>query len=204
MRAGSLDVKGRTFGKLTALKIAEAPEGKLDNRRYWLCECECGNTEVILGSDLTGNRRRQCRACTAGTKDIEGLVFGCWKVISRAKESEIPDSKTAHRNSWWRIECVHCGQQVVRSRTNLRNQPKCDCMKAHRSPRPFVKVQGINHKLNLKTKTKQCAWCGKIFELECVGEWGWNIGHDLFCTYKCMRNEEAARKGKKKIGERLA
>lgn len=202
MRTAKLDLSGQTFGHLTALERVEAPEGSTISATWWLCRCEkCKGTVILTSSDLTGRRRSQCDRCTEQVKDLTGKVYGVWKVLRRADDAEIPVCKTGKKQSWWRVQCTLCGKEAVRGRGTLKKlHAQCSCIERQVNvTRPFVKVQGINHQLNLKTKTKQCAWCGKVFELECVGQWGWNIGNDLFCTYKCMRKEEEARKGRKKV-----
>ena len=209
MRPAKYDLTGQTFGHLTVEKQVEPPFGCQPMATYWLCRCEkCKTgTETLTSSDLTGHRRSQCARCTEMVHDLTGKEYGVWKVLRRAEDSEIPDCKTGKKQSWWRVQCTLCGKEAVRGRGTLKRlQAQCGCIerKPVSSPRLFVKVDGINHQLNLKTKTKQCAWCGKVFELECVGQWGWNIGNDLFCTYRCMRKEEEARKTHKKRGARLA
>lgn len=46
------DISGMRFERLVALKYVEL--GK------WLCECDCGNTTVAVGSDLRRGRIRSC------------------------------------------------------------------------------------------------------------------------------------------------
>lgn len=207
MRPAKYDLTGQTFGHLCVIERAEAPEGSPYGATWWLCRCEkCKGTEILTSSDLTGRRRAQCARCTEQVKDLTGKVYGVWKVLRRAEDDEIPECKTGKKQSWWKVQCTLCGKEDVRGRGTLKKlHAQCSCVERPvNAPRPFVKVQGINHQLNLKTKTKQCAWCGKVFELECIGQWGWNIGNDLFCTYKCMRKAEAEKKDGRKRGARLA
>ena len=42
----------------------------------------------------------------------------------------------------------------------------------------------------------KCKRCGKTFEKP-YADWGYNIGNKLYCTYKCMREEEKERRNKK-------
>lgn len=49
--------------------------------------------------------------------------------------------------------------------------------------------------------TTKCQHCKKPFERP-VGQWGWNIGDKLYCTYKCMRAAETKMKAKRLKGEK--
>lgn len=50
-------------------------------------------------------------------------------------------------------------------------------------------------------QTTKCQHCKKLFERP-LGQWGWNIGDKLYCTYKCMRAAEAQTKAKRLKGEK--
>lgn len=58
----SLDLTGQRFGRLTVVKRVENhvfPSGKQKSR--WLCDCDCGNEVVVIGSNLTKeNGTRSC------------------------------------------------------------------------------------------------------------------------------------------------
>lgn len=57
------DLTGRTFGRLTVIKQVEdyvSPSGKHYAR--WLCECECGNSVVVMGGDLK-KKNRGTKSC---------------------------------------------------------------------------------------------------------------------------------------------
>lgn len=51
------DITGQRFGKLVALIVDH--KGKR-GARYWLCQCDCGNTHVAWGSYLKAGRIRSC------------------------------------------------------------------------------------------------------------------------------------------------
>ena len=50
-----LQLAGRTFGRLTVLRLDVA-----DRYTHWLCRCACGNTTVALGKRLTNGDTRSC------------------------------------------------------------------------------------------------------------------------------------------------
>ncbi len=59
----TVDLTGRKFGKLTVLRKAE-PEliGHNRNQTYWVCQCDCGNSDSILVTTghLTTGHTKSC------------------------------------------------------------------------------------------------------------------------------------------------
>ena len=52
-----LDITGKRFGKLTAIKIDHLG---FKNQRFWLCKCDCGNFTVQRISDLNAGKVKSC------------------------------------------------------------------------------------------------------------------------------------------------
>lgn len=56
------DLTGRVFTRLTVL-------GRVENDRHnnpqWLCQCECGNRVIVLGSSLRTGRTKSCKCLTS-------------------------------------------------------------------------------------------------------------------------------------------
>ena len=48
----ALDLKGKKFGRLTAIKRVDKPKGTTQTAAYWLFECECGETRIRKGSEV--------------------------------------------------------------------------------------------------------------------------------------------------------
>ena len=62
---GFKDLTGQKFGRLTVVSLNEEesnkPRGKNKRKmKYWNCICECGNSKVVLGQDLTSNKVKSC------------------------------------------------------------------------------------------------------------------------------------------------
>lgn len=53
-----IDITGRVFGRLTAIKLA--PNRENTRRRMWLCRCECGKERLFFQSDITSGNTRSC------------------------------------------------------------------------------------------------------------------------------------------------
>lgn len=51
-----IDLKGKTFNRLTVLERAE----NRGHQTYWLCECTCKKKKIILGSEITNGGTKSC------------------------------------------------------------------------------------------------------------------------------------------------
>jgi len=52
-----LDITRNRYGKLVAIKVDHLGRR---NTRYWLCQCDCGNTTIQSVSDLNANKVHSC------------------------------------------------------------------------------------------------------------------------------------------------
>ena len=52
-----INLTGQRFGRLTVLTRAE--NNKRGNTQ-WLCQCDCGEKRIVLGTELRGGRTRSC------------------------------------------------------------------------------------------------------------------------------------------------
>ena len=64
-----IDPTGKTFGRLTAIKEIER-QGK---RRYWFCQCSCGNSKIVTLRNLTSGSTRSCGCLAKETKSTHNL-----------------------------------------------------------------------------------------------------------------------------------
>lgn len=81
-----LDLEDKKFGRLTVL----FPVGSLNGRKYWLCQCDCGNEVCVITNHLTSGKTQSC---------------GCY-AKERATEANI---KHGMRHS--RIYNIYCGMK---------------------------------------------------------------------------------------------
>jgi len=51
------DLTGRVFARLRVLDFAKRAKNR---HSMWLCECECGNTKIIMGCSLLSGGTRSC------------------------------------------------------------------------------------------------------------------------------------------------
>lgn len=61
------DITGQVFGRLTVIKDSGERKGR---HVLWLCECECGNTTVVLGSNIKRGQTKSC-GCLAKEAAIQ-------------------------------------------------------------------------------------------------------------------------------------
>lgn len=137
--AKAIDIKGKTFGRLTALKPTNNRNSK--GSIMWLCECECGTIKEICISDLRSKGTKSC-GCLArekaserfkklnrnqryesSMKDITGERFG--KLVALR-----PTNKRVGTNIVWEMKC-DCGNITYVNTGNIgegkRKTKSCGC-----------------------------------------------------------------------------
>lgn len=83
MRA--IDLTGMVFGKLTVLRFAERRPERGSVRRYYLCQCECGNEAIVFAGNLRSGNSTSC---------------GCGKVAACLARATHRQSKTRDYRAW--------------------------------------------------------------------------------------------------------
>lgn len=56
----SIDITGKKFGKLTALKLDHIKKYSKSTHRFWECICECGNKCIVAQNQLTRGKTKSC------------------------------------------------------------------------------------------------------------------------------------------------
>ena len=108
-----LNLKGKRFGKLVALYSYKKGN---ETGRMWHCLCDCGNTKDVRVDSLSRGETTHCgcsRPIPENLIDITGQRFGMLVAVS-------------WNNPGWLLKC-DCGNEVVRSRTSLKNAKKSSC-----------------------------------------------------------------------------
>ena len=102
---------GKRFGKLTVTSFAYSK----DNRLYWNCVCDCGNTCVASGQRLRNGKTDDCGNHNTNIKDLTGMTFGELHVDSFAYTKE--------NLAYWNCtcscgkKCVVCGKRMINGTT---------------------------------------------------------------------------------------
>ena len=55
-----IDLTGKTFGLLTVIKKAAAPDESFDTHAWWLCRCACGRERLAKSWDLRHGVAHSC------------------------------------------------------------------------------------------------------------------------------------------------
>ena len=82
----TLDLSGRTFGRLTALTSV-----RVGKRKGWLCQCSCGQTTKVVTAKLTSGWTSSCgclhKEVCAATKRTHGMsrtrTYATWLQMNR-------------------------------------------------------------------------------------------------------------------------
>lgn len=123
-----IDMTGQTWGKLTVLERAENDKF---GKAQWLCQCECGNTKIIVGASLRKGLTTSC-GCHKLQKLKEynetnvvnetGNVYGYLTVISRNEDPGLIKDGRA----MWNCQCK-CGNTCIVSGKLLRDGHVTSC-----------------------------------------------------------------------------
>ena len=117
------DLLNQRFGRLLVLSRAENDRF---GHRYWLCQCDCGNTKVIKGDSLRRGLTQSCGCLhsevthNAVFLNITGQKFG--KLVAETYYTE--NGKT-----YWKCKC-DCGNYTIVAANNLKNghTQSCGCI----------------------------------------------------------------------------
>lgn len=52
-----IDITGKRYGKLIAIKVHHLGER---NKRFWLCNCDCGQESIVSVGDLNSGKTNSC------------------------------------------------------------------------------------------------------------------------------------------------
>lgn len=56
-----IDLTGQRFGRLFVIQRDGSTVNRDGQHRpTWLCQCDCGNTAIVLGHNLRGGKTRSC------------------------------------------------------------------------------------------------------------------------------------------------
>ena len=115
---------GNIYGKLTVVKYSHTTK---DRHKYWLCECECGNKEIIKSTDLNTGKRKECLICQKKKRKIQ-YIDESGKVYGRLKVLEL-DREKSGKIAYWRCQC-ECGSLLTISGLKLRSYhtQSCGCL----------------------------------------------------------------------------
>lgn len=150
-----IDLTGKRFNKLTAIKRVKTPENVKGKRTYWLCKCDCGREKIVWGCHLTLGRIKSCgcllkESKSKQIKDLTGKTFGNLLVI---KKVETPENIKG-KDIYWLCKC-DCGKEKIIRGRNLRGGNTVSC--GHYSKEVRKKPFGYSAKRNRYSSYKSDA-----------------------------------------------
>ena len=118
------DMMGQRFNRL----IVKACLGVQRGKTRWLCDCDCGKSKSVAGSDLRGGVVTSCgcyaiqRSKETNTLDLTGHRYGLLTVVERALSPKGEKPR-------WLCQC-DCGTKKVIRAHNLRvgTVRSCGCL----------------------------------------------------------------------------
>lgn len=114
----SADLLGIRFGNLVVVAKAESTNS---GHSRWLCQCDCGNQTVALGTNLKRGFSTSC-GCKR-TKDLTGQHMGKLTVLGR---SDRYGSRGARKTRLWECRC-DCGAITYKATDTLTNPSASMC-----------------------------------------------------------------------------
>ena len=139
---GCLDLIGQRFGKLVVVELHH-----IDVKRYWLCQCDCGNTTIVKTNQLTSGHTKSCgclRKDNHYVRDIAGQRFG--NLVAQYVSGKNDLGRTL-----WHCKC-DCGNECDVTLGNLVNgyTRSCHCKITSDAERDIVNyVQQITNNIIL-------------------------------------------------------
>lgn len=76
--------KGQKFGKLTVIELVEKklyinPNGKKLLKKYYKCQCECGNETIVYQGKLTSGQTKSCGCLTLKHGMYNTRLYNIWR-----------------------------------------------------------------------------------------------------------------------------
>jgi len=111
-----IDITGKKYGHLTAVKFKEIRFGKGGKpKHYWLFQCDCGEEKVLAKADVMSGKTKSCRLNHGIFEDIKGKKFNHLTAI---KYIGIKHTKSGNRFHYWLFRC-DCGNEKVIKRDSV-------------------------------------------------------------------------------------
>ena len=108
---------GKRFGKLIVVAQAESKSGQ----RRWMCQCDCGGTNIVTTGNLNSGHTTNC-GCKK-SPDLTGQVFGKLTVIGRSDRRNPRGKRTT---PMWECRC-ECGNITYKATDTLTNPDESMC-----------------------------------------------------------------------------
>lgn len=104
-KANSVDMSGKKFGKLTAIRKADGyktPGGQIMST--YLCKCDCGVEATVLASNLVNGNTQSCGCigCSIGEAQVKELLL--LNDVTFTQQHTFPDLRSISRGGLLRFD----------------------------------------------------------------------------------------------------
>ena len=134
-------IKDETNNTYTYLTVLKRGPNSSDGRARWICQCKCGNTVTVLGSNLRNGKTKSCgcyqkeQTSKASTINLIGKTIGNFTILD-----SIQGTKNNERHKW-RCRCNLCGNENVEiSTSNIYSQYSCGCSISSKGERKIREI----------------------------------------------------------------
>lgn len=112
-----LNLIGQRFGKLIVLNFIGTKDQYNQMRRFWLCQCDCGNYKEVDTSRLRDNRITSCSLCPKPSQP-KGDKSPSWKGGRRIDDGYVliykPDHPRSKTNGYIREHTIVMEEKLGR------------------------------------------------------------------------------------------
>ena len=156
------------YGDFIRVRVSDLPSGS--NEKV-LAECPvCGVHKHIAYCKIVSRGHTMCLGCLA-IKDITGMTFGRWVVVSF--------DKTEKKNAFWNVVC-ECGNTGSVKYDMLARGKSTSCGCYHREATVLSNSGSNNYAWTGPDIVKECLFCGNKFGVRP------HRNNAKFCCWECM------------------
>jgi hypothetical protein len=149
-----IDLTNQKFGKLTVIKRDKEKEKTIKgNYAYWFCQCDCGKTVSVRGTDLRKGSTTSCGCNKRKFIDLSGKRIGRLQILE-------PTSERKGTSVVWKCQC-DCGNICYVSSSELTRTTKkctmsCGCMKSKGESKIAILLTELNIKYEQQKTFNNC------------------------------------------------
>ena len=123
----AIDITGQKFGHWT---VIERDSSKRGGNAYWLCLCDCGNSEIrsVRGVDLRNGKSSSCGCtkkirCEQTGEDLSNQIFGFLTVLYQGEKRK----EDRHRHWICQCKCGNITEPISSDKLKSGNTTSCGC-----------------------------------------------------------------------------
>ena len=163
-----IDLTGQRFGKLIIIKRAKDRIRKDETRDVqWLCQCDCGNNKIVLGSNLKSRSTKSCGCLQQENRKLFAIKTVEWRKRPRIFEEITKICKICgkeYKTKGRDADFCKCVVNCVRKKNREGYEKNKELVKIRTRTNKLKRVFGItdeDYEQMYFEQGKKCAICGK-------------------------------------------